>query len=414
MKVLCYTENHMQYDFLVLGGAGMQGRIAARDLLESGHSVFLADLYREKAEKLLTYPKTDFAFIDLRDIPQTIELIKKVKPAVVLNCAEGDWDLNVYQACLETKTHVLDLGSDVPMTKKQIAMHAAFKKNDLIAITGCGSTPGINNVLLHHAHQLFDRLHTVEVGFAWDSNIKKFVVPFSMESIIEEFTAPAATISNGRWFMKTPMDTIEEREFREIGKQKCFIVRHPETYTFYYYNKKDGLKNLRFYAGFPDHSMDTIQKVIDLGFESKEPVLVDGVEVAPIKVLTQVLKNLPVPRGYTEKENLWVHVWGEKDGKPQDILMECIVNTLPDWKDAGCNIDTGMPASIMAQMVKDGRITARGSFPPGPVVPTEEFFRELRHRGMDVYQDGELINGKKPKNSSSFFKKIFQRGIFAK
>ncbi|MEK7131503.1 MAG: hypothetical protein AAB797_02090, partial [Patescibacteria group bacterium] len=115
-----------------------------------------------------------------------------------------------------------------------------------------------------------------------------------------------------------------------------------------------------------------------------------------------------------EKENLWVHVWGEKDGKPKEILMECIVNTLSDWQDAGCNIDIGMPASIMAQMVKDGRITARGSYPPGPVVPTEEFFRELHNRGMVVYQNGEIINGKKPKKSKSFFKKIFQRRIFAK
>ena len=99
-----------------------------------------------------------------------------------------------------------------------------------------------------------------------------------------------------------------------------------------------------------------------------------------------------MPEGYTEKENLWVHVWGKKNGKPQEILMECIVKTLPGWEDAGCNIDTGMPASIMAQMVKDSRITARGSFPPGLVVPTEEFFRELRTRGMKVYQNGKIIN----------------------
>src|SRR3989338_7411891 len=130
---------------------------------------FFSHLYKENAIKLLKRPKTGFAFIDLRDIAAVTALIKKVKAPVVLNCAEGDWNLNVYEACLETKTHVLDLGSDVPMTKKQIAMHADFEKNDLVAITGCGSTPGINNILLHHAHQLFDSLETIEVGFAWDS-----------------------------------------------------------------------------------------------------------------------------------------------------------------------------------------------------------------------------------------------------
>ena len=382
----------MAYDFLVLGGAGMQGKIASRDLLENGHSVFLADLYKDGAKKILKRPKTGFAFVDLRKISDIVSLIKKVNPQVVLNCAEGDWNLNVYKACLKAKKHVLDLGSDIPMTKDQLAMHPQFEKNNLIAITGCGSTPGINNVMLHHAHQLFDSLHTIEAGFAWDSNIKKFVVPFSIASIIEEFTEPAPIIENEKWIDKVPLDTMEEREFREIGKQNCFFVRHPETYTFYLYNKKDGVKNLRFYAGFPNHSTETIRTFIDTGFGDWDPIDVDDKEVAPIDVLTQVLKKIPIPENYTEKENLWVHVWGMKDGKPQDILMECIVPTLPDWQDAGCNIDTGMPASIMAQMVKDGSITMRGSYPPGPVVPTQEFFKELRKRQMVVYQNGQVIN----------------------
>lgn len=381
----------MKYDFLILG-AGMQGNIAARDLLENGYSVFLADLYKENAQKILQYPKTDFALIDLSDKDVTVALIKKVDPAVVLNCAEGDWNLNVYQACLETKKHVLDLGSEIPMTKNQLAMHDDFRENNLIAITGCGSTPGVNNVMLHHAHQLFDRLETIEAGFAWDSNIKKFVVPFSIKSIIEEFTQPAPIIEDGQWMERKPLDCVEERDFREIGKQKCFFVRHPETHTFYIYNKKDGVRNMRYYAGFPDHSAHTIRTFIDTGLGSKEPTAVEGAEVAPVDMLTQVLRKLPKPEGYTEKENLWVHVWGEKDGKPHEVLMECIVNTLPGWEDAGCNIDTGMPASIMAQMVKNGIVTARGSYPPGPVIPVQEFFRELRKRGMTIYENGTVIN----------------------
>src|SRR5258708_7545354 len=219
-----------KYDFLVLGGSGMQGMIASRDLLESGHSVFLADLYREGSLKMLKkYPKrTAFDFIDLRDVLSTIALIRRVHPRVIVNCAEGDWNLNVYKACLETGVHVIDLGSDIPMTKDQLHMHEDFKARDLIAITGCGSTPGINNVLLHYGHLDFDRLDTVEAGFAWDSNIKKFVVPFSIQSIIEEFTEPASIIEDGEWIEKVPLETVEERTFREIGKQQCFYVRRSE------------------------------------------------------------------------------------------------------------------------------------------------------------------------------------------
>jgi len=386
----------MKYDFLVLGGAGMQGKITARDLIESGHSVCIADIQKESAEKLLSrFSGIPFEFVDLRDIPSTVALIKKIEPQVVVNCAEGNWNLNVYKACLEAGVHVIDLGSEIPMTKEQLAMGPYFAEEDLVAISGCGSTPGINNIALHYAHLKLDRLESIEAGFVWDSNIKEFVVPFSIESIVEEFTEPASVVENGEFVMKTPMETIEEREFTIIGKQKIFLVRHPETYTFFFYNQNDGLKNMKFYAGFPDHSFDKIIEFIKAGRGSKETKIINGKETRPIDELTEELRKLPIPVGYKERENLWVRVKGYSEGEPheyREIIMETIVDTLPGWEDAGCNIDTGMPASIIAQMIKDGRITARGSFPPGPAVPTEEFFKELRKRQIVVYCNGEVIN----------------------
>lgn len=383
----------MKYDFLVLGGSGMQGRIVIRDLMENGYSVFAASLHKEGINKLLKkFGGLKFDYIDLRNLKQVRKLIKKVGADVIVNCAEGDWDLNVYKICLDLKKHVIDLGSDIPMTKKQIAMGEEFKRKNLTAITGCGSTPGINNIMLCYARNFFDQLDTVEAGFVWDSNIKQFVVPFSMPSIIEEFTDPAPIIENGKWYKKTPLDTIIERKFRKIGNQKIFLVRHPETYTFYYYFKKNGLKNVRFYAGFPDHSMEAIRTFIDIGLASQKELVVDDKITTPVNLLNQALKGLGYPKGYTEQENLWVDIQGKKDNVTKKILMECVVDTLPGWEDAGCNIDTGMPASIIAQMIKNGVINTRGSFDPGPVVPHREFFKELRKRKMVVYQNGKIIN----------------------
>ena len=115
-------------------------------------------------------------------------------------------------------------------------------------------------------------------------------------------------------------------------------------------------------------------------------------KIKPIEFLTEVLKRLPIPEGYTEKENLWLRIDGVKDGKKKKIVMECIVPTLKGWEDAGCNIDTGMPASIMAQMIKTGVIKERGSFAPEAIVPPQPFFKELRKRKMIVYENGKVIN----------------------
>lgn len=384
----------MKYDFLVLGSSGLQGRIVSRDLLESGYKIHCADLYRDGSEDNLShYPGTTFSFIDLRQYSAFSEFMKTIDAKVVVNCAEGDWNHDVYRVCLEEKKHVIDLGSDIPMTKAQLRMNKAFVTAGLTAITGCGSTPGVNNIMFRHATQFFNSINTVEIGFAWDSDLKKFRVPFSIESVIEELTEPAPYIDDGVWKEKPPLETEVIKEIREIGTQKCFIVRHPETYTFYNEYKKLGLRNVRFYAGFPDHSLRILKMLIDLGLGDKDLLKFENIEIRPVDALSRILSRMERPENYREKENLWVEISGTgKDGSIKIMRLECIVFTLPDWLDAGCNIDTGIPASIIAQMVIDGRVEKRGSFTPDEVIPTQEFFSELKKKGMMVYQDGSLIN----------------------
>jgi len=382
-----------KYDFLIFGAGGMQGKIVIKDLLKKGYKLFVSDFYQSHIDDIKEkFSIEDYELTDLRDIKKTIALIKKVKPFLVINCAEADWNLNVYKACLKNKIHVIDLGSDIPMTKKQLAMDSAFRKQKLIAITGCGSTPGINNIMLDYAVGLLDSIHTANAGFAWNSNIKEFVVPFSMPSIVEEFTVPATMMKNGKWIKKNPLDTVKGRRYQEIGRNKCFLVRHPEPYTFYFYYKDKGLKNIKFFAGFPTHSFLMIHNFIKLGLASKEKIQVNDSFVQPIEFLTEVLRNVEIPEGYKENEVLWVEAIGKKDNKKKEIFMECIADTLPGWEDAGCNIDTGIPASIIAQMIIKKQIKAWGSFAPEAVVPKEDFFKALKEYNMDVYMNGKLIN----------------------
>ena len=311
---------------------------------------------------------------------------------VVVNCVEGDWNLNILKACIKSNVNCLDLGSEIPMTKDQFALHETLKRKGLISITGCGSVPGIGNIMLKHAAEKFDKINSIEVGFAWNSNIKKFVVPFSIGSIIDEFTEPATNVRDGKFVKTRPMDSLITTKEPFVGKERCMYVRHPETYTFYHYFKNKGLKNVRFYAEFPPHSFDVIKQLIDLGFNSEDKVLVEGAQVTPLDTLTEVLKDLKFPKGYKEKENLWVRLYGTKKGERKTTLMECIVNTNKGWEDAGCNIDTGMPASIMAQMVKEKIIDEKGSFAPEAVVPPALFFKELHKRKMTIYENGKRIN----------------------
>lgn len=382
----------MKFDFVIFGATGLQGKIVARDLLEKGYFVLLCGRDRLRVSNLLKkYKGAEFRNIEGSVINSLVRAIKYSGASVVINCMEGDWNLNAIKSALRADASYIDLGSEIWMTKKQLAMSEIFRKKGLVAITGIGSVPGIGNVMLKYASEKFDKITDIEVGFSWDSNIKKFVVPFSIPSIMEEFTDPAPVVENRHFIKKMPLDSIIEDYHRSIGKQKEFFVRHPEQFTFYYYFKDKGVKNIKFYAGFPEHSFRVITALIDAGMASKKEIDYFGVKIKPVNFLTEVLKGVKIPDDYKEKENLWVKIIGEKNNKKRKILMECLVPTLKGWEDAGCNIDTGIPASILAQMIKEGIIAEKGSFAPEAVVPPEYFFKELKKKKMFVFENGRKI-----------------------
>ena len=383
----------MAFDFVVLGATGMEGRIVVRDLLETGYSVLLCGRDKSRVQPLLkAHRRSAFKYIEATKINTIKKAIRYSKSNIIINCMEGNWNYQVFKLCARLGVNCIDLGSEIPDTKKQFALNGIMKKRNVVAITGIGSVPGIGNIMLKHASEKFDTIEEINVGFAWNSNIKEFVVPFSMESIIEEFTHPAPIIENRHFRYLTPLNNITKQYHHFIGREQEMFVRHPEQYTFLHYFKNKGVKNIKFYAGFPKHSFDMIVSLIKLGFARKENINYFGKKIKPIDFLTQLLKNMKMPPGYKEKENLWVKVTGTKKRKKKTILMECLVPPLRGWESSGCNIDTGFPASILAQMIKNGIITERGCFSPEKGIPPDLFFAELRKKKILVLENGQVIN----------------------
>lgn len=384
----------MKWDFLVLGGFGAQGRIVVKDLLSRGYKVYIGDLYPNVGKKYFKKSQNlKYERVDVEELHKTKKLIKKTSPDVVISCVEDDYNLTIYKACLVARANVVDLGSDTPNTRKQFRLNKSFRRKRLVAVTGCGSAPGINNIMLDFVSRFFDRIETIESGFAWDSNIKKFVVPFSISSIAFEFENKADVLENGKWIKVDPLTTRIKKTIRMIGVQDCHILRHPEPYMFFRRFRNKGVKNIFFYGGFPAHSLRVIEVIVGLGLANDKIVRVywNRKEIYPSEVATEILKRIKYPRGYKEKENIWVKVIGYKDNKRKVALMECIVPTIKGWENAGCNIDTGIPASIIARMVKEKVINRFGVFDPGEIVSGMEFFRELKKYKMKIYLNSKKV-----------------------
>lgn len=382
----------MKHDFIIFGGTGLQGRICAKDFLENDYSVLLAGRNKSSITDLLKNKKASFLEVDLRDENKIINAIDKSNADIVVNCAELDFNVPIMKACIKMKKSCTDLGGLQRITIEQFKLHNQFKNKGIINITGCGSTPGISNVMASFGIKKFDSVDTIQLGFSWNSNIKKFVVPYSMKSIFKEFTEKPIILFNGKFVSSDRGVCTGFVDFKEIGRQKVYCIVHSEVYTFTKYFKNKGLKNINYMAGFPEHSMNSIKNLMEMGFNSEEKIEINGIKISPLNFTNRILKKIKPPKNYKEVENLWVKIIGEKNGKNKESSLNCIVRSVKGWEDAGSNIDTGMTISIISQMLKKGLIKPSGVFAPEAVIPEKHFFEELKKRKMFVFENGKRIN----------------------
>lgn len=383
----------MEFDFVVLGATGEQGSIATRDLVRSGYSVLACGRNLGRLKNLLKKnKKVKYAYVNVRDIKKTASVIKKSGAKIVLNCVELRLNLDVMKSCIEANANYLDLGGLQEMTIEQYKLNNEFRKRNIIALLGCGSTPGIANVMASHAVNQLDSVYHIDLGFAWDSNIKKFVLPYSIESIVYELTTTPIVLEQGK-FTKSRVCALEKiGPLKGVGKQVIYCIVHSEVFTFEKYFKNKGLEKVHYAAGFPVHSHKFLKLLIDLGFGSKDTIKLNGAEIKILDFTREVLKEEKHPKNYKEIENIWVKAIGEKYGKAKTITMNCITKTLKGFEDAGSNINTGMTISVMGQMLHQNKIKEAGVTAPEACVPCGYFFEELAKRKIAIFQDGKRLN----------------------
>ena len=121
----------MVYDFIVFGAFGLQGRIVTRDLVERGYNVVLSDRIKPTQKYLQKLNNPKFIYADLRNLAGAVDVLKSANTSVVVNCAEGDFNLALQNLCLKYNSHYVDLGSDHEMTVDQFKLHDVFKKKKL-------------------------------------------------------------------------------------------------------------------------------------------------------------------------------------------------------------------------------------------------------------------------------------------
>ena len=368
---------------LVLG-AGRMGLGAVHDLIQQSDvdEVTVADVVADRAGYIASIVAGNVTprAIDVSDHAEVVALMRGHDSAI--SCVNYWLNERLARAALEAGTNFCDLGGNNDVVDAELALDADAKTRGINIVPDCGLAPGMVAVLVAHGAQQFEKLDEVHIRVGGLPQNPKppldYQLVFSVEGLINEYIERARVIRDGQITMVDSMTEVEELEFPEpFGKMEAFQTSGgtstlPE--TFLGKVRELDYKTIRY----PGHC-DKFKTMIDLGLCSSEKITVDGVHVAPRRVLGDLLvRNLPAD----EPDVVLVRVEFVGDGRRlrYDII---------DRYDKATGLSammrtTAFPASIVALMMARGQTTQKGALPQERCIPPELFMQELAKRNIVV------------------------------
>jgi lysine 6-dehydrogenase len=370
-------------------GAGMMGRAVVHDLggaREVKH-IIVADYERGRAHEVAEKfgrGKARGVFADVRETGHLARLLKGSD--VVVNCTQFNWNLEVMRAALAARVDYMDLGGLYHMTRKQFALDRDFRRIGRIAIAGMGGAPGITNVM---ARALVDRLERVESIRVYNAGADEqrydspIAYTFSIATILDELTTPPVAFENGRYIEKPILSEPEPGEFPSpIGKIILRHSIHSELGTLPSSFRKKGVREVSFKINYDPQLVNLVRDFAQTGFTSREPIAVNGFQVAPRAVLLALLQKNATKQTPLDVEALRVVVAGRQNGRRTGMAMEMWADHSERPQLSAVARDTGFPAAIAAVMRGRGEIAGVGVQAPENVIPPGPFFTELKQRGF--------------------------------
>jgi lysine 6-dehydrogenase len=378
---------------VVLGGAGLMGRIAVKDLAasEGVDQVVIADRDTETADRVadlisIGHSKLSVVHTDVTDRDALVATLHGAN--AVVNAVHYYFNLDVMRACLEAGTDYTDLGGLFHNTRKQLALHDVFAEAGLTAVLGMGSAPGVPNVQARYAA---DRLDTIASIRIYDGILPppgdEIRFGYAIPTIIDELVMPPMVFRDGTFVEEAPLAGEEDYWFTPpVGLLRCHYSLHSEVATLPVTFQSKGVRECFFkinYWGMSPEAFAKVKLLAELGFAGGEPIEVRGALVKPRDLLVTLLADYVPPLDAFVKEptdpthwtkEIVTEVEGTQDGK--ELLYR--LGTLT----ALGSLPTGVAPSVAAQWLAAGRVPGPGVFPPEAVIDPQPFFEELAGRGI--------------------------------
>ena len=300
----------------------------------------------------------------------------------IASCLPYRLNLPVMEAALEAGCHYADLGGLFHVTLRQWDLDERFREAGVAAVMGIGSAPGITNLLAGIGAARLDR--TVSVDMV-DGTIEEeeggFGIPYSAETILDEFTKPAMVFEAGELKEVPAGSGVIPWEFPEpLGTLQAMYTLHSEPATIP--RNIPGVRDVRWRLALPAAVHDGFSFLTSIGLAGTEPVQTAGGPVVPRDVLVAVLSGLPAPEGEPRDiEYIDVRVAGEKDGHPAVFRGLARFVPPPEGFSAGA-FGTALPIATAARWMSEGRVEP-GVHAPETAFDGEAFAAELERDGVE-------------------------------
>ncbi len=377
-------------------GAGGVGRVVAHkcaQLPDVFSDICLASRTQSKCDQIASELNCPIqtAALNADEVGQTVNLIKRFRPDLVINVALPYQDLAIMDACLEADVDYLDTANYEPPDearfeyKWQWAYQEKFKKAGRMALLGSGFDPGVTNVFCAYAQKhLFDEIEQVDI---LDCNAGDhgypFATNFNPEINIREVTSIGRYWEEGDWKETPPLSVKRDFDFPEVGMRRAYLMYHEELESLALHLK--GLKRIRFWMTFGESYLTHLRVLENVGMTGIKPVDFQGQQIVPLQFLKALLPD-PASLGPRTKGKTCIGclVDGSKDGKRRRVFIYNVCDhqaCYEEVKSQAVSYTTGVPAMIGAKQILSGQWRKPGVFNMEQLDP-DPFMADLNACGL--------------------------------
>lgn len=381
---------------ILIIGAGAAGSVVAKKCLmqpDVFSEIHVASRTFSKCVRLNESCKNQLFIYqcDADNVNETIDLIRKIQPKLVVNMALPYQDLPIMDACIATNTHYLDTANYEPKDEAkfsyswQWAYDDRFKQKKCMALLGSGFDPGVTNVFISYlSKHYFDSIDSIDIV---DCNAgdhgHPFATNFNPEINIREITQDGRFYNNNQWHSIPAMSISTDIDFPEVGIRKAYLLYHEELESLV--RHFPSIQRIRFWMTFSDEYLNYLSVLQSVGMTAIQPILHKGQSIVPLEFLADVL---PTPAGlsinYSGKTCIGCIVSGIKNGERLTKFIYNICDHTACHKEVqsqAVSYTTGVPAMIGAKMILTNAWSGYGVFNMEQFDP-DPFMAELMDSGL--------------------------------